>query len=181
MLRLLLDAYASTEAARSEQQARARILGGILQEIEREGWYPNMQWVHRTFESDRAVFERCIEEGTVKPVGMDDCLITIEGLRECGGDTRARRELECCELLVKLCQEEFRRGDQPRVDLEQAAVQLKNVDLAALQRAALVLLVHEAPGIQVEWGKDGAGRPSALVPMHRVLDVPSDLTRDARG
>jgi hypothetical protein len=177
VLRLLLEAYASTEAARSEQRARARVLSGILQEIDRTGWYPTMHWVRTTFEADRSAIDRLAEERMIQHVLEAQYMITIVGLQQVRSDSCAHRDLRVCAMLIATCQDEYRKNDKARIDLEQMATQVndKNVDANALRRAALILLVNQTPGIQLEWSGAG-GLPIAVFMRDAILNVsPQDI------
>lgn len=176
LLLLLLDAYASTAAAQSEQQARSRVLGGILGEIERTGSLPTMHWVRTTFEGDRPTIDRLAEEKLIQNVLGAQYMITLEGLRQARSDPRAERELRSCETLLTQLQASYRKDPKPTLDLEALAAQLngQGTDALTLRRAALVLLVQlGAPRIQVKFGTD-SGMPSTVTAGDGILDVSAD-------
>lgn len=182
LCQLLLDAYSSTAAARSEQQARLRVLSGILDEIERTGLYPSMHWVRTTFEADRAVLGRLAQERLIQQVLRASYMITMRGLQQLGADRRAVRDLRACSLLLVRCQEEYRKDDNARVDLEQLAAQLddKEVDANSLRRAAVILLINETSiGIRVEWATGEPGMPCAVFMTDAILGVAPDKLIDA--
>ena len=170
VLRSLVDAFASTAPARSEHQARSRILSGMLQEIERSGWYPTMHWVVTTFETDRPAIDRLVEEGLIQQAFDAKYMLTIPGLQHAKANPLAARELEACGFLLTELQEAYRKEPKRKLDLEQLATQ--GTDVSLLRRAAFALLVYlgGVPRIQLYFAAGGE-LPSAVSSGDGILEV----------
>lgn len=174
LLQVLLNTFTATAPARKEQQARHRVLVGMLQETDRTGWFPTMHWLRTTFEADRALVDRLVEEKAIQPVLDAQYMLTLGGLQLLGTHPLAARELRACGTLLRELQAAYRQDPKVKVDLAHVATQRPEGerDVNGLRRAALVLLVHlgGTPTIQLEFAAEG-GRPSGVSPGDGILDV----------
>ena len=176
LLQTMLDTYASTDSARRVARAREGILLAIVRHMDETDTYPESHAIRVSFESDRAVVDRLLEEQLIGYVNNDHYMINLGGLRAVASDPRASRQLVVCAALLTRLQTAYRANERATIDLEQLSVEMQRDDGSLspieLRRAGLVL--QRCMGRAVNVTADENGLPKAVTLSEGILNLSPD-------